>query len=594
MAKSDARFGYQADLGRDVHDLSAPFVFTCAPGQLLPIFEDLATPGDAYYVNHDLTFLRTQPLLAPAMVDVKVHLESFFVPAFLIYESFGATIFNIQDIYSSMYTGGAAPLQQNFPKMVFEDIHDLCEGDWKHTKRRHDIVRLMDLFEMNPYSYIGESGDDAEYPSYFHWNPSVFPWQWLSYHCVYQYYYRLDDKEQFEPAMFNFDQFRTMSEINMGLIINDFWQVHQRPWDFDYFTSMYRSPIVSDVNVNQILQAGGYSDLLSKNVSQRPITDVGYTSEDNSTTVAFAATAPSSYGASAVQAGLNTASIRQLFANEKLAMVTGRARKTYDSQVIAHFGAKVPHDVKHDISMIGHDEYDLKIGEVTSLSASDTASLGTLAGKGWSQGQGKQHKFVAPCHGVIMTIFSVEPKKRYYGGYNRINSVTSAFDIPIPEYDRLGNQPMFRYETGEVSGSGTVTATDVVGWKERYYANKRRHARCTLAFMNPNGVHNAGYNEWASYAISSAPFGAYTSTNNHTARPDLMSRFYIDTHAMDGMMVSPYLDAWQNGIAGEETSENWNASPWLSYQRDPFIVDMDLKVKKVSWMSKDGEPIYNF
>ena len=93
---------------------------------------------------------------------------------------------------------------------------------------------------------------------------------------------------------------------------------------------------------------------------------------------------------------------------------------------------------------------------------------------------------------------------------------------------------------------------------------------------------------------TSAPFGAYTSTNNHTARPDLESRFYIDTNSMDGMMLQPYLGIWQNGLSGEETSENWNKTPWLAYARDPFIVDLDMKVKKVSWMSKDGEPIYNF
>ena len=39
--------------------------------------------------------------------------------------------------------------------------------------------------------------------------------------------------------------------------------------------------------------------------------------------------------------------IRQMFANEKkLAMITGRTKKNYDSQVLAHYGVNVPHDVK--------------------------------------------------------------------------------------------------------------------------------------------------------------------------------------------------------------------------------------------------------
>ena len=107
MAKSDARFGYRADLGREVHDLSAPLGFTTVPGMLNPIFEDIATPGDTYYINHDLTFMRTQPLLGPAMIDVKVHVESFFVPFPLIYQPIETALFGITTNFSSLF--GATP-----------------------------------------------------------------------------------------------------------------------------------------------------------------------------------------------------------------------------------------------------------------------------------------------------------------------------------------------------------------------------------------------------------------------------------------------------------------------------------------------------
>ena len=593
MAKSDARFGYRADLGREVHDLSAPLGFTTVPGMLNPIFEDIATPGDSYYINHDLTFMRTQPLLGPAMIDVKVHVESFFVPLPLIYQPIETAIFGITTNFSSLFGDGAQALLNNdLPKMVFSDIRDNCFDSWKHTSRRHDIVRMMDLFGMNADSYIG----DDNHASRFNWSPSVFPWQWLAYHCIYQYYYRLDDKSIFDNS-FNFDQFRSQSTINMGLILPSFFTMHQRPWDFDYFTSMYRSPIVSDASMQSILSSSKYNNLIGDSslasAKTQPNNVAGFAATTNEDIRDFSSDINNAYYPQEIRGAINTSQIRQMFANEKLAMITGRARKTYDSQVLAHFGVEVPHDVKHDITFIGGDTYDLRIGEVTSLSASASGGLGELAGKGWSSGSGKKHKFVAPCHGVVMTLFSVEPKKRYYGGYDRINAMTNAFDIPVPEFDRLGNMPMFRYEAGENAGSGFVTPTDIIGWKERYYYNKRRHAKVTLAFQNPT-IKQTGYNEWSSYMIASTPFGAYTSTNNNTARPDLESRFYIDRNCMDGLMAAPYIDNWQNGLNGEETSENWNASPWLSYQRDPFIVDMDLKVKKVSWMSKDGEPIYNF
>ena len=95
MAKSDARFDYRASLNRESHNLGEPFGFTCAPGMLLPVFADIATPGDSYYINHDMEYLRTLPLTAPAMIDVKVHLESFFVPFQMIYQPIEQTLYSM-------------------------------------------------------------------------------------------------------------------------------------------------------------------------------------------------------------------------------------------------------------------------------------------------------------------------------------------------------------------------------------------------------------------------------------------------------------------------------------------------------------------
>ena len=97
-----------------------------------------------------------------------------------------------------------------------------------------------------------------------------------------------------------------------------------------------------------------------------------------------------------------------MFANEKLAMITGRTRKNYDSQVLAHYGVDVPHDVKHDISLIGKDTFKLRLVRLL-LWLLLMLPLGELAGKGRAYGNGERHKFTAPCHGVVMTIFSVEP-----------------------------------------------------------------------------------------------------------------------------------------------------------------------------------------
>lgn len=587
MAKSDARFGYRADLGREDHDLSQRFGFTCAPGMLLPIFTDIATPGDSYYIEHDLEFLRTKPLLSPAMIDVKVHFESFFVPFQMIYQPIEQTMYSMLNPMSNFFATSGSALanwkNNNFPLLNYAtikgDVHTLLD----HSQEHADCFRISDMLGLNASAWAYDNNNASR----FSYSPSFFPWQLLSYQTIWQYYYRLDDKSSFDNTYCNCDQ---SYDDALGFGDDQNFEIHQRPWDFDYFTSMYRSPIVSNASMQKVLPNAAYNNFNTEKTT--PTYSSGGTATNNEETIVFASDMPSSYNAAVIQNGVSTALIRQMFANEKLAMITGRARKTYDSQVLAHFGVKVPHDPKHDITLIGHDTYKLHIGEVTSLAESSTTPLGELAGKAWATGKGNKHKFVAPCHGAIMTIFSVEPMKRYYGGFDRINAVTTAFDIPQPEFDKLGNVPMYRYEAGENAGSGAVTATDIIGWKERYYWNKRKHDKVSLAFMVPRT--SLGTNAYAAYMISSAPFGAYTSTNNNTARPDLESRFYVDRNCMDGLFLLPFINNWQTGGSGEETSENWNKNPYLAYHRDPFIVDSFMKVKKVSWMSKDGEPIYNF
>lgn len=592
MAQSDARFGYKADLKRTDHNLSQPLGFTSACGMLLPIWFDFATPGDSYYMQHDLPLLRSNQFLAPAMIDVKVHYETFFVPLQMIYQAGENTLFSLDNIQSSMYIKDY--LRNNdFPLFDYSNYIDnlLSVDDVENKSVQHaDAFRLADLFGLQPNNFLSS-------PLVTKYIPNFFPYQILAYNTIFQYYYRLDDKSSFTNSQCNIDYYYGQQTAEFG---PTFMTVHQRPWDFDYFMSMYRSPIISAANTQDILSSKEYSPLVESQIS--PLIKQGYYFGDpnspfgdftNDKITSFGGTLEDGAGFNSLFANMNgsTAFIRQMFANEKLAMISGRTRKNYDSQVLAHYGVSVPHDVKHDLTMIHHDTYDLNVQEVTSLASTDDAPLGELAGKSFCAGRGDSFKFTAPCHGVIMTIFSIEPKKRYITGFDRINAITNAYDLPTPEFDRLGNIPMFRYEVGYRQELGSRRNTDIIGWKERYYQFKRKPAKLSYAFFGANGVNNFG-----AYFIGSLPFGSARLTTGDSIlgyedpRPDLEERFYIERGALDSQCLVPYFSGWKH----EDDGENWDANPWLIYSRDPFIVNSHIKCKKVSWMSKDGEPIYNF
>lgn len=592
MAQSDARFGYRASLSRDTFDLSKPFGFTCCPGMLCPVFSDFASPGDYYEIKHDLSFLRTAPLAAPAMIDVKVHYESFFVPFQMIYQPIENVLFSLKNVQTSLVNLGN--LQNvKLPTLNFGTYVSTMSGSSQYlvSKERQLAFRFLDFMELHPLSLCAAHGPVNSANGMPNFTPNFFPWQAYVYNTIYYHYFKLDDKSSFNNQVCNADMFYNVGNFNPPSM--QMFTIHARPWDFDYFNSIYWSPIVSDANMQPVLGGGGqFSDLVDS--MQSGVTGQETTTSQNSLIHAFGARDSQGQAASKDE---TTASIRQLFANEKLAMITGRAKKNYDSQVLAHYGVKVPVDIKHDLQLIGRDTFDLRIGEVTSLASTEAAPLGELAGKGFAFGNGKTHKFKAPCHGFVMTIFSVEPKRRYYGGFNRNNAIVDAFDFPTPEFDRLGNVPMYRYELGRANVLGQ-TPTDVIGWKERYYWHKRKAPRCTMAFMEPQRIAVGGHqypfvNPYHSYMLGTYPMSQH---GQPTTRPDLESQYYIHFNSLDGLMLQPYYSTWKySGEAeGDEPAEDWSRTPYQLYMRDPFIVDSYQKVKKVSWMSKDGEPIYNF
>ena len=579
MAKSDARFEYKANLSRTDFDLSQRLGFTCAPGMELPIWYDFASPGDSFYISHDMPLLRSDNLARPAMIDVKVHYETFFVPMQMLLQPFENCMFSLKNFQSTNF-GGRSLTNNAFPLFDYAGyVSDILTNHM--TDNIHaEAFRLADLLGLCPDNFTSSA---ATYQQKY--APSFFPWQLLAYHTIWQYYFRLDDKTQFDAACCNWDTHYGSSSA-VGANLTEFMGIHQRPWNFDYYCSIYRSPIVSNVNLQTVLPSSfDYSDLTgAKTIG---INKSG-AEVNNPDKLAFSSYVSTTYSAS-ITDKFSTAAIRQMFANEKLAMITGRTRKNYDSQVLAHYGVSVPHDVKHDITMIHHDEFDLNVQEVTSLASTSDAALGELAGKSYASGNGKQFKFTAPVHGVIMTLFCVEPRKRYISGFDRINSVVDAFDLPTPEFDRLGNTPMYRYEVGYNVNQVTFSVSDIIGWKERYYQFKRKHDKATIAF-DCLGV---GSNNWSAYMLAYRPFAQNEQYGNVTSqRPDLEDRFYIEADCLDTVCLVPFSYGWKH--SADTSVESWSNSPWMAYARDPFIVNSFVKAKKVSWMSKDGEPIYNY
>ena len=95
---------HTARLSKTAHDLSQSIAFTAAPGMLLPVYKDILVGGDKIDFTPSI-FSRLTPLIAPALCDIEVYLDTFFVPMDMLYSFFGNQLFQVREHFSSQFDG---------------------------------------------------------------------------------------------------------------------------------------------------------------------------------------------------------------------------------------------------------------------------------------------------------------------------------------------------------------------------------------------------------------------------------------------------------------------------------------------------------
>lgn len=628
MSKLDKKPRSENHPGRTVHDLSHDFKFTAACGHILPIEADILLPGDKVDVSVDMYARNIQPFLAPAMANFDFHIDYFFVPMTLIYQPFASVVYGIQQEYSSNFNNlqgnGGLPL---FSKSVYKNYME----QYGNTIPQDGFepvgfgsIRLLDMFGINPVA--ARPSEAVVVGDYF---PSFFPWQLAAYQCCYQYYFRDEDLEKFNNIPFNLDrlaQGTTINDLSFSEDNSTFRQLckirYHRAYN-DYYLGISRSPLINENNLiggningfgslNNLLSV--YNDLGSAAVfpSGQYYNDSNVEVPGNNPNALFGAAPLSLFeqnqvgdlDSGPIESHYNTNfsrttdQLRKLFAVEKLVTITERNKKTYDAQTLGHFGIRVPHDVKHEISHFGHDKSSFHIGEITALASGSDGENGTTfgeyGGKGSMSLKGHSQRFIAPCHGVLLVSFSIVPRYDYNISNLKRNFVSNRLDFFQPEFDNLGMQPLYKYEVTDRisitpnsdSGSRVADAscaTQVQGWQYRYEQFKRGVNRVTRAFTN---------NDLSAWTLQRTPFrngnsfgsmGSFHTVEEINYYTWLYNSYgYVSPRDTDGIFAVPYLT--------DEYSEVIGLNPHLVYETDPFCIYSRINYRKVSIMSTYSMP----
>lgn len=623
MANVNAKPRYEAQLKKTSFDVSQTFNFTSSCGHILPVWYDIANPGERFDLSCNL-FTRTQPLVNAPMVDIDEYVDYFFVPFTLIHGHFDSWIYGIKDFHSTLmdyqfsdtdFTSSKLPLVASnnirwdllvnttakTTSVTAMQYSFTSNGEPQFEEYIRNAARLCDMLNVSSYDFF----TFKRASSTLDYNVPVYPF--AAYQAICDRYYRLSDWVTAHVESYNFDDLLKSSSyilsdndtaspyITDKVRFADLMRLHYRPLHLDYFTNTQPSPLQNATNL--LSQTEQSASLLAVNDYINGISFEYGTSANSDASIYPSPTYSKTYLGSSVGSVQpwpvehNIASrfaptinqIRVSSAVEKLLAVTQRAGKHYDDQTLAHFGVKVDKDKYHDVLCIGSHKQQIHIGEVTATATTgqgETGVLGAIGGKGYGSGDSRKITFTAPCHGIVMACYSCVPRIKRCVKYDKLGLKFSRTDFYQPEFDNLGMQPLFGYECLAADTPYTAAnVSSIAGWQYRYMEDKVKYDRTTPAFL------------------SDGQFKAWTITyDGLTDGTNYAKTLFCSPHMLDQIMVKSY-DS--NNISFTYTESEYSAlTPqeavkdlWSSlYASDPLIHNLKINAYKYSPMSAYGLP----
>ena len=606
---------YQARMPRQPHDLSARLGLSFSTGMITSPYQTMLHTGDKIHFNGNIS-CRFNPLILPFLGQVTIHMDYFFVPLSVMYTPAPSLFYQTDDLISSAIN--RISLRKDYFPLVDIDAtlkglttnHSSAEfgGDSAFISTEplyahsfdclgKQTVRMCDWFNINPAPLFG--GNDTP-------NGVYTPWYALAYHACYYLYagYRNEDREK-KQYFYNIDnQYSNVSNFTLP----DLFYMHYIDLDKDYFNSIKVSPIASSVSlfgdlnsaqslrdrfnaVNNYLDS--YPNFLT---SAERLASMGGSPAPDYAITQVSSESRHQLGQANTIWNISTQQIRVMFAFEKLMRVIGRAEKTYEAQFLAHFGEKIPHDVMHNITHLGHDVCSLRPQAIISTAntfdsqTGNGSALGEYGGNGQVSFSGKKRSFKAPTHGVFICMMYAKPDFYYQTILSKLNDLSQPMKFWQPEYDRIGMQPLFAYEADGVPNTAGNDKTTRLGWQFAYEHFKRRWNRVSIAFRNPveaTGLVNS-YNPWflskipycnvdGQWLSAPLPSSGVTSTGTIDWR-----NFKSTPTDLNCVMQVRYNPGWIQGTVP--------ASLHTLFYTDPLIADFNMEIKDVNYMSEYGEP----
>ena len=497
---------------RSSFDLSSKKLFSAKVGEILPVYWQIAIPGNKYQISSDW-FTRTVPVNTAAYTRIKEYYDFYAVPLRLISRALPQAFTQMSDYMTSAASVGSNSTQlTQVPFTTTQSISSLMSGsltsavlDDANIPWFYGAAKLLDYLNygsfLDPtsskkdvittaYTGVSQMSDNIN-PLLYKESVAVNLLPLLCYQKIYYDFYSNSQWEKHQAFSYNLDYWNGNKITNLS---PTWFQLRYANYPKDMFMGVLPASQYGSVAV---LPSSDLSSLSSNSLIATVLSDgsgtTGVINPAESLDVRTRNSAPPAGRTLRINSDLSALSIRATEYLQRWKEVVQFSSKDYSDQMAAQFNIKAPEYMGNHSHYIGGWSSVININEVVNTNLDTNDSQASIAGKGVGSNSG--HRITYSCdaeHCVIMCVYHAVPMLDWATtGQSPQLLCINITDFPQPAFDQLGMQPVpaiAMCNSKNMSGSPTSN----IGYNLRYWQWKSDIDRVNGAFRP-----SLAYQAWA-------------------------------------------------------------------------------------------------
>ena len=459
---------------RNGFDLSFKKNFTAKAGELLPVMVKEVLPGDMFKINLK-AFTRTQPVNTAAFARIREYYDFFFVPYDLLWNKSNTVLTQMYD--NPQHAVSLDPtanfvLNGEMPYTTSQSIADYLnfvhnasqysafKSNYLGYDRALCSVKLLEYLGYGNYESFLTSGWPNS-PLMADLNQNLFGL--LAYQKIYSDFYRDSQWERISPATFNVDYLDGSNMFVTNFYNNDSFVMNYNMFDLRYCN--WQKDLFHGVLPHQQYGETAVASITPNVTGKLTLSNF---SAIGSSPVTASGTATKNLPAFDTVGDLSILVLRQAEFLQKWKEITHSGNKDYKDQLEKHWGVSVGDGFSELCMYLGGVSSSIDINEVVNTNITGSAAA-DIAGKGVGVANGEINFSSSGRYGLIMCIYHCLPLLDYTT--DMIDPAllkVNATDYAIPEFDRVGMQPMPLVQLMNPLQSVADASGLVLGYVPRY------------------------------------------------------------------------------------------------------------------------------